>query len=129
VVVAVGVRLAKADAASEDAAVVFENVVGELHVVDVCLQLDAARAVAAPCLQAQPIDASAVEPGAVLTAGQGGHVIRRGGLGGNGDVGATHDRRERRVGGVRGVGGHGGVVGRRVLREEAPVAPRADEVE
>src|SRR5262249_45338212 len=47
VVVSVRVRLAEADAAGEDATVVLENVVGELHVVDVCLQLDAAGAVAA----------------------------------------------------------------------------------
>ena len=39
-------RLADADAAGDDAAVVLEHVVGQLDVVDVGLQLDAAGAVA-----------------------------------------------------------------------------------
>src|SRR5262249_54470075 len=50
VVAAVRVWLAEADAAGEDTTVVLEDVVGELHVVDVCLQLDTAGAVAAPGL-------------------------------------------------------------------------------
>src|SRR5262249_56184833 len=90
VVVSVRVRLAEADAAGEDATVVLENVVGELHVVAVCLQLDAAGAVATPRLEAQAVDAGAVEPGAVLTAGQARNVVRGRGLSGNGDVAATH---------------------------------------
>src|SRR5262249_1972601 len=125
VVVAVRVRLAEADAAGEDTTVVLEDVVGELHVVDVGLQLAAACAVAASGRQAETVDAGAVERGAVSAGGRGGHVVRRGGLGDGRDVGATHDRRERRVGGVWPVSGHGGVVGRRVLREEAAVDLRA----
>src|SRR5262249_41395197 len=109
VVVAVRERLAEADAAAEYAAVVLTDVVGELHVVDVGLQLDTASAVAAPRLYAETVDARAAERGTVLAAAQGGHVVRRGGLGDGRDVSATQDRRERRVGGVRPVSGHGGV--------------------
>src|SRR5215813_5290971 len=129
VVAAVRVRLAEADAAGEDATVVLEDVVGDLHVVDVCLQLDTAGAVTAAGLKAKAVDAGAVERGAVAAGGRGGHVVRRDGLGDGCDVGATHDRRERRVGDVRRVRGHGGVVGCGVLREEAAVDLRADDVE
>src|SRR5262249_12648807 len=129
VVFSVRVRLAETDAAGEDATVVLEDVVGDLHVVDLGLQLDPARAVAAPGLKAKAVDAGAIECGAVLTTGQGRHVVRRLGLGDGGDARATHDRRERRVGGVWRVRGHGGVVGRGVLREEAAVDHRAGDVE
>ena len=61
VVAAVGERLAEADAAGEDAAVVLEHVVGDLHVVDVGLQLDAAGAVAVPGHQAEAVDAGGAE--------------------------------------------------------------------
>src|SRR5262249_61582827 len=91
VVAAVRVRLAEADAAGEDATVVFEDVVGDLHVVDVCLQLDTAGAVTAAGLKAKAVDAGAVERGAVAAGGRGGPVGRRGGLGDRCDVGPTPD--------------------------------------
>src|SRR5215475_9577380 len=97
VVVSVRVRLAETDAAGEDATVVLEDVVGDLHVVDLGLQLDPARAIAAPGLKAKAVDAGAVERGTVLASGERGNVIRGLGLRHRGDVGATHDRRERRV--------------------------------
>ena len=46
VVASVHQRLADADASGEDSAVVLEHVVRHLHVVDSCLQLDAAGTIA-----------------------------------------------------------------------------------
>src|SRR4029450_13317374 len=90
VVVPMGVRLAEADAAGEEAAVVLEDIVGDLNVVDVGLELDPPCAVAAPGLKAEAVDAGTVERGAVLAGGQGWNVIGRCGLGDRGDVSATH---------------------------------------
>src|SRR6185369_7717308 len=126
------IQLAKPDPAGDDTAVVLEHVVRQLHVVGTGLQLDTAGAVTVPGHESETVDPSPTEPGAVLTRGQGGYVIRGRALSDNGEVGAPkYDaRRPIREAGEHGrMSGHRGVERREVLLEEPAVDDAALDVE
>ena len=123
------VRLADADAAGDDAAVVLQHVVGELHVVDVGLQLDAAGAVAVAGREAEAVDPGRVEPGVSVDRWRRSYAVVV--LRDDGEVGAAQDRRHAAAStpAYGACADDGRVEGRGVLLEEPAVDDRAVDVE